>query len=104
MRTMEQKLRERRQRERRRNYASPKVFVFIENQAKLNEKIELALFGNENETGLVKDVKEMREVFNSVGGFKKVSALILKGLIVIGGAIGAFYIIIEFIKNISKGK
>ena len=71
-------------------------------QIDFNSKLDLALFGNETETGLVKDVKEMRQVFNSVDGFKKVSVILLKGMIIIGAAIGAFYVIVEFIKKISK--
>lgn len=67
---------------------------FIKKQSELNDKITLALFGNENENGIVKDVKEMRQIFDDVKGAKKVSIALLKGLILLGGAIGAVYVII----------
>lgn len=85
----------------RRN-AAREIAQFISNQNKLNLKIELALFGNENENGVVKDVKEMRAYFDPLGGFGKVSVVLLKSLILIAAAIGALYGIIEFFKRIAK--
>lgn len=87
---------ERRRSERK---TAAEITQFILNQNKLNEKIELALFGNENENGLVNDVKEMKSVFDSVGGAKKVTTTLLKGIILIGAAITAFYYVVDFIKK-----
>ncbi len=71
---------ERRKHDRKRDQ---EISLFIQNQNKLNQKIELALFGNENENGVVNDVKEMRAFF-----------------VPIGAAIGALYGIIRFFKGL----
>lgn len=85
----------------RRN-AAKEIAKFIVNQNQLNEQIKLALFGNDSENGVVKDVKEMRAFFDPLGGFGKVSIILLKGLILIGAAVGAIYVVLGFLKKIGK--
>lgn len=94
------------EREMSRRFTDHKAFKdiqgFMKTQSELNAKIEKALFGEGEETGLVKDVKDMKAFFNSVDGFKRVSVILLKGIILIGGAIGGLYALIELIKKIGK--
>ncbi len=79
--------------------AALEMALFIKNQNDLNKKIELALFGNENENGVVKDVKRMVAVFDSVGGFNKISVLILKGIIMLSASLTAGYYILHLIRG-----
>lgn len=47
-------------------------------------------------------VDPMYTLFTNATGFNKISVWIMKGLAIIGTAIAAIYIILEFLKKISK--
>ena len=56
----------------------------------------------EGQAEIRKKLNPMYEIFDSVSGWNKISIWILKGLMMIGGAILGLYGILEFIKKIGK--
>ena len=48
---------------------------------------------------MMEELKPITEVFNNVNGFRSVSILILKGLIILGAGIGVVVAFIKYLKS-----
>ena len=79
---------------------APDTLQFIEEQKAFNQKINLALFGDNKEIkGMVHDVNKLTEVFTSGHTIFKFSAWLIAGL----GTLGGLYLIgVQVVKTFMK--